>query len=97
MNLPCTIFADDDDDETSTTADLTMSDEQFSDEESDDEDEEFAVEILPRPPPERMLYNGKGTSSMTNLRAGRDITSTVDRRSGRSNNPSMHGIRHAAS
>ena len=94
MNLPCTIFADDDDNETSTTADLTMSDEQFSDEESDDEDEEFAVENLPWPPPEKLLYNGEGKSMMTTVQVERDVKGEEDRRSGRSNNPSMPRYRH---
>jgi len=97
MNLPDTIFADDDDDGTATTADLTTLDEQFSDEEYEDEDEEFAVENLPRPPPERMLYNGEGTSSVTTVQAGRDITTEEDERAGRSNNPSMPGHRQAES
>ena len=51
------------DDETATTADLTQLESDWSDNESDeDDDEEFALENAPRPPPEKLLYNGEGTS-----------------------------------
>jgi len=47
------------DDETATTADMTQVEDGFSDSESEDDEESvFAAENKPRPPPDRLLYNG---------------------------------------
>ena len=46
---------------TATTADLTTLAGDLSDSKLEDE-ENFAAENRPRPPPEKMLYNGNGTS-----------------------------------
>ena len=69
------------DDGTATTAMLTDVEEMFSDSDAEAEDgEDFAAENAPRPPPETLMYGGKGESNLE----GRDIAQ-VDR-PGRSSN-----------
>lgn len=49
------------DDCTTTKADFTALME-FSDTELDDNDDDFAIKNAPRPPPDKLMYNGAGTS-----------------------------------
>ena len=72
-------------DETATTADMTQAADEFSGSDSDDNEEGvFAAENEPRPPPDRLLYNGEGTQR-EHLSEGRDVTKTKQR-PGRSTN-----------
>ena len=74
------------DDATATTADMTEQDELTdidSDGEEEQDDLEFAQENAPRPPPDKLMFNGDGESQETCHSDGWDVT--TDTRLGRSN------------
>ena len=67
------------DDKTATKMDMTQAADEFSDSDSDDNEEGvFAAENKPRPPPDRLLYNGEGMQR-EHLSEGRDVTKTKQR------------------
>ena len=67
------------DDETATTADMTQAEDEFINSDSDDNEEGvFTAENEPRPPPDRLLYNGEGMQR-EHLSEGRDVTKTKQR------------------
>ena len=76
------------DDATATTADLTQLSETMSDSEDEegDDEEEFAAENRPRPPPDELMFHGKGASLISQQpdEERRDVAHTTIIRPGRS-------------